>query len=222
MVWTPSLSSFGPQHIVCRCTISNRCDVGCKLTVGRDQSFIVVWATSGLWQSSNGPVWLEMSRQHLVIRKELTERTIGHGLQTVDLASARAWTRPPSKVWSLMPHELTPIANVGSGLILKGRPRAKTSPWLPSTFNGEWFNDPIFPKSSLAVSVSREFVRSDTYFMNGIWAHFLVVLRTMQRMHIWQTCTCPTSYTFTPEFLTTDIEMGRLGYRVLRSCIPLP
>lgn len=40
--------------------------------------------------------------------------------------------------------------NGGGGSNLKGRPRAKTSPWLPSTFSGDhqvWFNDPRFDGS---------------------------------------------------------------------------
>jgi len=46
----------------------------------------------------------------------------------------------------------SPLANggPGNGSILKGRPRAKTSPWLPSTFSGDhqaWFNDPRFDGS---------------------------------------------------------------------------
>ena len=44
------------------------------------------------------------------------------------------------------------VGNGGSdsGTIVKGRPRAKTSPWLPSTFSGDhqaWFNDPRFDGS---------------------------------------------------------------------------
>lgn len=43
-------------------------------------------------------------------------------------------------------------AEVGTGMVVKGRPRASTSPWLPSTFgfggdHQSWFNDPRFDGS---------------------------------------------------------------------------
>jgi dual specificity MAP kinase phosphatase len=42
------------------------------------------------------------------------------------------------------------VQSASGSNVVKGRPRASTSPWLPSTFGGDhqsWFNDPRFDGS---------------------------------------------------------------------------
>ena len=75
-----------------------------------------------------------------------------HMLQEVTTLEESSTTTWEMEAMSQDGNVNSPITNGGpcSGSILKGRPRAKTSPWLPSTFSGDhqaWFNDPRFDGS---------------------------------------------------------------------------